>query len=81
MSDRFRIVVALAALYLIWGSTYIGIRIALEGFPPLLMAGIRFVLAGAILYGVLRARGSPAPRPGEWRSSGILGARIFHRWK
>lgn len=44
------VVLALLALYVIWGSTYLGIRVALEGFPPLLMSGTRFVLAGGVLY-------------------------------
>jgi drug/metabolite transporter (DMT)-like permease len=74
--DRLNILLALAAVYLIWGSTYIGIRIALEGFPPLLMAGLRFVLAGSILYGALRARGAPRPRLVEWRSSLLVGTLL-----
>ncbi|ATB68568.1 DME family permease protein [Sulfurospirillum diekertiae] len=45
------IVIALLSVYIIWGSTYLGIKIAIETFPPLLMAGIRFILAGALLYG------------------------------
>ena len=52
---------AFAAIYLVWGSTYLGIRFAIETFPPFVMASIRFLLAGAILYCVMRFRGAPAP--------------------
>ena len=58
---------ALLAVYLIWGSTYLGIRFALEGgWPPLLMAGSRFLVAGSLFYGFLRWRGVPAPTRAQW---------------
>ena len=58
---------ALLAVYLIWGSTYLGIRFALEGgWPPLLMAGTRFLVAGSLFYGFLRWRGVPAPTRAQW---------------
>ena len=58
---------ALATVYLIWGSTYLGIRFALEGgWPPLLMAGSRFIVAGAAFYAFLRWRGVPAPTRAQW---------------
>jgi len=47
---RSRVIIAFAALYLIWGSTFLGIRFAIETIPPLLMAGARFVAAGLIMY-------------------------------
>jgi drug/metabolite transporter (DMT)-like permease len=50
-NDRTRVLLALLALYFIWGSTYLAIRIALEGIPPLLVAGVRYVIAGAALRG------------------------------
>lgn len=72
------IVLALAAVYVIWGSTYLGIRFALEGgYPPLLMAGGRFLIAGALLYAVLRARGVPAPTRPQWRNSAFVGALLL----
>jgi drug/metabolite transporter (DMT)-like permease len=74
--DRPRIILALFALYVIWGSTYIGIRIALEGFPPLLMAGIRFTIAGSLLYAIMIARGARHPTRAEWRSSFIVGTLL-----
>ena len=55
-----RIVLAFAAIYLVWGSTYLAIRIAIESLPPLVMAGTRFMIAGTILYFWTRARGVPA---------------------
>src|SRR3546814_10971017 len=59
---------ALAVLYVVWGSTYLGIRFALEGgWPPLLMAGIRFLVAGSVLFTVLRLRGVPMPPRRQWR--------------
>lgn len=58
---------ALLAVYLVWGSTYLGIRFALEGgWPPLLMAGIRFLVAGGAFYAFLRWRGVPAPTRAQW---------------
>ena len=58
---------ALLAVYAIWGSTYLGIRFALEGgWPPLLMAGLRFLVAGGLFYAFLRWRGVPAPTRAQW---------------
>ncbi|HLJ33028.1 MAG TPA: EamA family transporter, partial [Ktedonobacteraceae bacterium] len=53
-SNRFAILLSLLALYTIWGSTYLAMRIALDGFPPFLMAGVRFLVAAAILFPILR---------------------------
>lgn len=61
-------VLCLAALYTVWGSTYLAQRIAVESFAPLQMAGVRFVVAGVVLFVVLRARGAPAPAAAEWRA-------------
>ncbi|NDK37844.1 drug/metabolite exporter YedA [Pseudoxanthomonas gei] len=68
------VVFALAAVYLIWGSTYLGIRFALEGgYPPLLMAGGRFLLAGGMMFAVLRLRGEHAPTRAQWRNLALMG--------
>lgn len=64
---------ALGAVYLIWGSTYYALRVGLEGFPPFVMAGTRFLVAGALLYGALRLRGAPRPSLVEWRAAGLIG--------
>jgi drug/metabolite transporter (DMT)-like permease len=75
-TDRSKILLALGSLYVIWGSTFLGIRIALEGYPPLLLAGLRFVVAGAVTYAWARGRGAPAPTRTEWRSSLIVGTLL-----
>jgi drug/metabolite transporter (DMT)-like permease len=59
-----RIVLALLTVYLVWGSTYLAIRVALEGYAPLFFPGIRFIVAGTVLFGVLLTRGTPPP---TWR--------------
>lgn len=68
---------ALIAVYLIWGSTYLAIRFAIETLPPFLMGGIRFVIAGAVLYTFRRARGDPAPSGREWRSAAVVGLLLL----
>lgn len=68
---------AFAAIYLIWGSTYLGIKIAVEDLPPFLMAGIRFVVAGAILLGWARLRGEPVPRARTWATAAVYGTLFF----
>ena len=70
------VLLALLSLYLIWGSTYLAIRIALGGFPPLLMAGSRFLLAGGALYLVLRARGAARPTARQWRAGAVVGTLL-----
>src|SRR2546426_6300615 len=75
--DRAGIILSILALYLIWGSTYLGMRIALEGFPPFLLAGVRFLIAGGILYTLLRIRGTPAPRGKQWAGAAVLGALLL----
>ncbi|MCO6060064.1 drug/metabolite exporter YedA [Pseudomonas sp. MOB-449] len=64
---------AFIALYLIWGSTYLAIRIGVESWPPLLMAGVRFVVAGGLMYGFLRWRGVPNPSWQEWKAAAAIG--------
>lgn len=72
-----KLAAAFAAVYVIWGSTYLAIRIAVETMPPFAMAGVRFVLAGALLYGWQRWRGAPAPQRIHWRSALIIGALLL----
>lgn len=71
---RWRLLDAYAAVYLVWGSTYLGIRFAVETIPPLLMAGFRFVVAGSVLYGVLRLRGAQRPSGRQWAGAALVGA-------
>jgi drug/metabolite transporter (DMT)-like permease len=70
----WQVVAAFAAIYLIWGSTYLAIRVAIETLPPFLMAGTRFLVAGAVLHAIGRLRGDPAPERGHWAPSLLLGA-------
>lgn len=69
---------ALAAVYLIWGSTYLAIRFALEGgFPPFLLGGIRFLIAGSLMYAVLRWRGVAAPTRAQWGNAAAMGVMLL----
>jgi drug/metabolite transporter (DMT)-like permease len=67
------ILVALATVYVVWGSTYFAIRIALETLPGFAFAAIRFVFAGALLYAFLRLRGERAPTRRQWLHGSLLG--------
>jgi drug/metabolite transporter (DMT)-like permease len=75
---RWSVPLALAAVYLIWGSTYLAIRFALEGgFPPFLLGGIRFTLAGALMFGYLRLRGTAAPTRAQWGNAAVMGVLLL----
>ncbi|SEE95708.1 drug/metabolite exporter YedA [Pseudomonas migulae] len=71
------LIAAFFALYVIWGSTYLVIRIGVEYWPPLLLAGIRFVIAGTLMYAFLRWRGAPAPTRAQWKAAGIIGILLL----
>jgi drug/metabolite transporter (DMT)-like permease len=68
---------AFFAIYMVWGSTYLGIRYALESLPPLLMMGMRHIIAGGLLYGWVRLRGGVAPQLRLWWPATIAGALCF----
>ncbi len=74
---RIRIIVAFAALYLIWGSTFLGIRFAIETIPPFLMAGARFLIAGVIMYSIALSQGIGKSSWANWRTSLIIGACLL----
>jgi drug/metabolite transporter (DMT)-like permease len=74
---KSRVIIAFAALYLIWGSTFLGIRFAIETIPPFLMAGARFVLAGAIMYAIGWWQGISKSSWANWRTSLIIGACLL----
>jgi drug/metabolite transporter (DMT)-like permease len=74
---KIRIIIAFAALYIIWGSTYLGIRFAIETIPPFLMAGARFLLAGIIMYAIAWAQGIGKSTWANWRTSLIIGACLL----
>jgi len=63
---------ALAAVFILWGSTYLAIRLALPGYPPFLLGAIRMFLAGALMYAVLRGRGATPPTRRQWRTLAVL---------
>ena len=71
------LIAAFFALYVIWGSTYLAIRIGVEYWPPLLLAGIRFVVAGTLMYVFLRWRGAPAPTWAQWKAAGMIGILLL----
>ena len=70
-------VTAFAIVYVIWGSTYLGIRVAVESIPPFLMAGSRHLVAGALLFAFARCRGASAPTLVQWRDAAIAGALML----
>jgi drug/metabolite transporter (DMT)-like permease len=74
---KIRIIIAFAALYLVWGSTYLGIRFAIDSIPPFLMAGMRFLLAGVIMYGIAWSQGAGKASWANWRVSLIIGACLL----
>jgi drug/metabolite transporter (DMT)-like permease len=76
-APRTLVLCAFAAIYVIWGSTYLGIRFAVESLPPFLMGAARFVIAGAALYGFLRWRGIAAPSRADWVRAGISGLLLL----
>ena len=65
---------AFAVVYLVWGSTYAAVRVAVSSLPPLWMAAARFAVAAVVLYGFARWRGAPRPTRAEWRSGALVGA-------
>lgn len=68
---------ALTAVYVVWGSTYLAIAVGLESIPPLLLMALRSVIAGALLYGFARGTGAPRPGAGEWRNAVLVGVLFF----
>lgn len=81
--SRLLTLAAFGAVYVIWGSTYLGIKYAIETLPPFLMAGGRFLIAGAVLYGLARLGFGDAekrgerPQPSHWRAAAIIGMLLF----
>lgn len=71
---RALVIAAFAVIYLVWGSTYLAIRVAIETLPPFFMAGTRFLIAGGLLYAWSRVRGAPAPGRRQWAAAAALGS-------
>ncbi len=76
-ASRLGLLAGFAAIYLIWGSTYLGIRFAIETLPPLLMTGVRFLLAGTVMYGWARLRGAAGPARAQWVPAALIGALML----
>ena len=68
---------AMISVYIVWGSTYLAIRFAVQTMPPFLMAAARFLMAGAVLYAFRRARGDARPQSVEWRSAAVVGILLL----
>jgi drug/metabolite transporter (DMT)-like permease len=74
---KWKILLAFAIIYLVWGSTFLAIRIGVHEVPPLLLAGLRFLAAGGILYAWMRATGTPSPTTRQWAAASLLGTVVF----
>ena len=77
LSKNSTIWIALIAIYLIWGSTYLAIRYVVETIPPFMSAGMRFISAGVLLYAWRIAKGDPVPTRRQWRDAGIIGLLLL----
>jgi drug/metabolite transporter (DMT)-like permease len=75
--NRLLIMLSLLTLYILWGGTYLGMRIALEGFPPFFVAAFRQFIAGVILYIFLRLRGTPSPTRAQWLGALVVGGLLL----
>lgn len=73
----WKVLLAFAIIYFVWGSTFLAIRVGVREVPPFLLAGMRFLAAGVILYGWMRARGTPSPSAREWSAASFLAVLIF----
>jgi drug/metabolite transporter (DMT)-like permease len=73
----WKILLAFAIIYFVWGSTYLAIRIGVREFPPFLMAGLRFTAAGVLMWGWMRLTGVASPTWLEWRGATFLGFLMF----
>ncbi|HEY3311990.1 MAG TPA: EamA family transporter [Anaerolineales bacterium] len=74
---KTKIWLALLAVYIVWGSTYLGIRFAVETIPPFLHAAVRFLIAGTLLFVWRRLAGDPAPSRSQWKSAFIVGSLLL----
>src|SRR5947209_20558854 len=73
----WKILLAFAMIYFVWGSTFLAIRVGVHEVPPFLLAAMRFFTAGLVMYAWLRLKGTPAPNFREWAAASLLGAIIF----
>ena len=75
--SRWKTLAAFAVIYLVWGSTFLAIRVGVREVPPFLLAGMRFVAAGILLYGWMRLKGTASPTVREWGAATVLAVPIF----
>jgi len=73
----WKVLLAFGIIYFVWGSTFLAIRVGVREVPPFLLAGMRFLVAGVVLYGWMRAKGTPLPTAREWRAASLLAFLIF----
>jgi len=73
----WKVLLAFSIIYFVWGSTFLAIRVGVREVPPFLLAGMRFLVAGAVLCGWMRARGTPSPTAREWGGASFLAVLIF----
>src|SRR5260370_778332 len=71
------VLLAFAAVYVVWGSTYLAIRIGIESFPPLILAGLRHTIVGLLLYPILRSKTGIKPTAANWRTAFVTGALLL----
>ena len=76
-ASRWKTVAAFAVIYLVWGSTFLAIRVGVREVPPFLLAGMRFVAAGILLYGWMRLKGTASPTLREWGAATVVAVPIF----
>jgi len=73
----WKLLLAFAIIYFVWGSTFLAIRVGVREVPPFLLAGMRFLVAGIVLYGWMRAKGTPSPTARQWGAASVLAILIF----
>jgi drug/metabolite transporter (DMT)-like permease len=75
--QTWKVLLAFAIIYFVWGSTFLAIRVGVREVPPFLLAGMRFLVAGAVLYGWMRVRGTASPTARQWGAASLLAILIF----
>ena len=76
-SFRLRLIAAFFAIYILWGTTFLAIRIAVQELPPLFAAGVRFLIAGVVLYGFMLVKGQASPTRTQWRNLACMAVLMF----
>src|SRR3974390_549802 len=73
----WKVLLAFAIIYLVWGSTFLAIRVGVREVPPFLLAGMRFLIAGSVLFAWMLAKGTAFPTAREWLSAALMAVLIF----